>query len=414
MRKRAIIPFAVATAAALVLSACSGGGGAGSPSGSASGSPIIVGVINPLSGATAQDAGQVNNGYQLAADQTNAKGGVNGHPINLVFGDAGTADQGTTTAQRLITNENAKVLVGTYVSAVSDTASQTAARYNIPYWETNALSDSLTTRGLKNYFRVGINATYMGGSVSDAIPLLEKQTGKDIKNTTVYITHEDSIYGTSVAAAQQAALTAAGATVVDNIPYSASATDLTAPILKGKQDNADVWMQTGYTNDDILIFRTAQAQNWRPSVIWGGTGGSALSSGVGADWLNGVLSSDYPQDLNQTFGPGSDQFLADYKAKYGSEPTLPQALTAYSGFLGLVSVLQKTGGDPTLSAFSTAALGLDEPASTYPTGAGIKFDGNQQNTRASIIVDQWQSGVQKTVFPPAAVPAGNAVIPSKR
>ena len=45
--------------------------------------------------------------------------------------------------------------MGTYVSSISATASDAALRYNRLYWETNAVFQALTERGLPNFIRSG-------------------------------------------------------------------------------------------------------------------------------------------------------------------------------------------------------------------------------------------------------------------
>lgn len=78
--------------AAAVLAACgsSGSGGSGSSSGIASG-PIKIGVIVPLSGPLATIGQAELDGVKVAVQLQNAKGGIDGHKLDLISGD----DQGT-------------------------------------------------------------------------------------------------------------------------------------------------------------------------------------------------------------------------------------------------------------------------------------------------------------------------------
>jgi branched-chain amino acid transport system substrate-binding protein len=404
---------------ALALTAC-GAGGTGSASGGSQNastgndngsSPIVIGVVNPLQGDTAEGAQQLNNGYKLAVQEANHKGGVDGHKIKLQFANAATASEGQTAAQQLITKDNAEILVGTFVSAVSNTASQTAARYKVPYWDTNALANKLTKRGLKNFFRVGMNSTYFGKSIKSAIPLFEQCTGKDIKNIKIYFDHENSIYGTSVSKAQVAALRAAGATVIANDPYNPQSANFANVALRVKHARPDVWAFMGYTQDSIELLNAAKQQDFRPAAIFGGTGGRALLKGVGQKYLNGVLSTDYPHDVNSSFGPGSHKFVKHYKQQYGRKPELPQAMTAYTGMEVLLRVLKKTDGDASLNKFAKAAMSLDVPRNSLPTGSGVKFNDNHQNTRVATVIDQWQNGVLTTVAPKKAVEKGTSFDP---
>src|SRR5215211_2370226 len=75
----------VATAA-FVLAAC-GAGGAPS-TGSSSTDPITIGVSGPLTGTNAQYGVQWKKGFDLALDEINGAGGVNGRPLQYQFEDS--------------------------------------------------------------------------------------------------------------------------------------------------------------------------------------------------------------------------------------------------------------------------------------------------------------------------------------
>ena len=102
--------------------------------------PIRVGAINPYTGPTALYGDELARGYQLAVDEANAKGGVIGRKVELIRGDAATPQQGIAAVDKLVTQDKVDVLVGTYLSAVSNAASDAAARYSKIYWDTNALA----------------------------------------------------------------------------------------------------------------------------------------------------------------------------------------------------------------------------------------------------------------------------------
>ena len=114
--------------------------------------PIRIGAINPYSGPVALYGDEVARGYQLAIDEANAKGGVIGRKIELFRGDAGNPQQGIAAVEKLV-SDKVDIFVGTYISAVSNAASDAAMRYSKIYWDTNALAADLTERGLPNFVR---------------------------------------------------------------------------------------------------------------------------------------------------------------------------------------------------------------------------------------------------------------------
>src|SRR4249919_680450 len=120
--------------------------------------PLRIGAINPYSGPLALYGDELARGYQLAVDELNAKGGVLGRKVELVRGDATTPQQGIAAVDQLVTRDKAEVFIGTYVSAISNAASDAALRHQKIYWDTNALATELTERKLPNFVRAGPNA----------------------------------------------------------------------------------------------------------------------------------------------------------------------------------------------------------------------------------------------------------------
>ena len=83
--------------------------------------------------------------------------------------------------ERLITREKVEMIVGTYATTASLSASETAAKYNTSFIETHAITDSLTERGLVNYFRVGPRAVDFAQTSADfIIKELSAKLGKKV------------------------------------------------------------------------------------------------------------------------------------------------------------------------------------------------------------------------------------------
>ena len=152
--------------------------------------PIRIGAINPYSGPVALYGDEVARGYQLAIDEANAKGGVIGRKIELFRGDAGNPQQGIAAVEKLV-SDKVDIFVGTYISAVSNAASDAALRYSKIYWDTNALAADLTERGLPNFVRSGpYAASFAEVSANAARDLIAPALGKPIKGLKVWIESE--------------------------------------------------------------------------------------------------------------------------------------------------------------------------------------------------------------------------------
>src|SRR5579871_459876 len=99
--------FSIAVAAALVAGSAS----ADEPS-------VKVGAIEDLTGPTARYGVAIKNGFELAAEQINAKGGVlQGRKIEMLFEDAaGQKDQAITAGKKLIARDKVVALLGPTLS----------------------------------------------------------------------------------------------------------------------------------------------------------------------------------------------------------------------------------------------------------------------------------------------------------
>src|ERR1043165_240153 len=362
--------------------------------------PIRIGAINPYSGPVALYGDEVARGYQLAIDEANAKGGVIGRKVELFRGDAGNPQQGIAAVEKLV-SDKVDIFVGTYISAVSNAASDAAMRYSKIYWDTNALAADLTERGLPNFVRSGpYSASFAEVSANATRDLLAPALGKPVKGLKVWIESEDSIYGTSIAKRQKEILEKEGATVVGVGAHNFRAIDLTDSVLRAKGAAPDVWINTGYVPDGNLLLRTMRDQQDRSRF-------EALDTfetfdALGAEYLEGVAVVGYPRpDQTEAYGPGAAAYLAAYKKKYERDPLAPQGMAAYVGVQMLIEAIA-AAGSVDMEKVRAGAARMDKPAKSYATGFGARFDDKFQNTRAFPTVVQWQSGKIVTVFPKEA------------
>ena len=374
---------------------------------------LRIGAINPYSGPLALYGDELARGYQLAIDLKNASGGILGRKVELVRGDASTPQQGVSVVDQLATREKIDAFIGTYVSAVSNAASDAALRHQKVYWDTNALALDLTERRLPNFIRSGPNAVNFGEvsvrAVIDAIAPALKISPKDLK---VWVEHEDTISGKSISDAQVRLLKEKGAQVLSQSGHNFRAADLTDSILRARRAQPDVWMNMGFVPDTNLLLKTMREQNFKPkAIVLTGTGDTFETlEAVGAEFLEGVFVVSYPRpDVSEKFAPGAAAYLAAYRKAYNRDPIAPQSLTAYAGMLMLLETIQAAGSTD-MAKVREAATRLDKPVNAYSSGFGAKFNDTMQNTRASPNVIQWQKGKQVTVFPVDARSAGVAMV----
>src|ERR1700739_4551025 len=173
----------------------------------------VIGVIYPLSGASAQIGVDAQKAFETAADIINknydfdlplARGeglpGLGGAKVQLIFADHQSDPQkGRAEAERLITQEKVCAVIGTYQSAVAVTVSQTCERYQIPFVSAENSSPSLHRRGLKYFFRASPHDEMFSKAMFDLFDDLRKK-GQKIETLSMF--HEDTIFGTDSGNAQ--------------------------------------------------------------------------------------------------------------------------------------------------------------------------------------------------------------------
>jgi len=123
----------------------------------AQGAPIKVGILQPVSGAMSYSGQQGRLGATLALEEINAGGikALGGAKLDPVFGDAQSTPEGGNAEVEKMNAAGVAAVVGGYVSSICLAASQTAARYDLPYIVDVGVTDAIVTRGLKNTFRFG-------------------------------------------------------------------------------------------------------------------------------------------------------------------------------------------------------------------------------------------------------------------
>jgi branched-chain amino acid transport system substrate-binding protein len=382
-----------------------------------------IGALYPLSGPLALLGTENLDGARIAVDMINDRGGIAGNKIELVTGDASTPDKAQSEAERLSSLENLKIITGTYSSGLSYAASQVVERRGGIFWETGGISDGLTRRGFKNYFRVVFTASQNGQLAADLVKnVIAKKLGKAPKDLKVLIVHEDSDYGTSVALAAEAQAKALGFKVGDRIPYKASTTDLSSLVLRMKVDAPDIVIASSYANDALLLQRQMKQLGVNVAAFIG-TGGiyglPSFATGLG-NAVNGIFDTEGSAAVN-TGALSSDAAaqLAEFKKRFVSAHGKPPSYVGVQGFVGtyllLDTVLRKAGSLDPDKVHAAAAL-VDIPEGGTALGWGVKFAGENdpmrgQNLRAFPVGQQWQNGKLLVVSPDNVKTADAILVP---
>ncbi|MEI3606640.1 ABC transporter substrate-binding protein [Pseudogracilibacillus sp. SE30717A] len=385
----------------LFLTAC--GGGSKGSSGSDDG-PIKLGALFPLTGDLALLGEESYRGAELAVEEINANGGINGREVELVKGDAVDPDAAQAEANRLINQENIQSIVGSYSSGIAFAASEVAERNGALYWELGAVADNVTDREYQSILRTNPPASMFSVVHINFIKdVVAAELGKDLSDIKVAIAHEDSSYGTTIADEAEKLAEAEGINVVSIQPYSSTSNDLTSVILNIKKADPDVLIVVSYINDAILISRQMKELNVEVPVFIGSGGGHTMTDFADAVGENSehILNVDFPQyEINKDATPGMEEFLAAYEEKFGSEPRSGHSLANYMGMKVVLEIIEEADGELDPEKLREVAMNYKVEKNTTATGWGVEFDEvSGQNKLSEPYITQWIDGELITVYP---------------
>ena len=362
----------------------------------AQGAPIKVGVLHPVSGALSYSGQQGRIGAQLAIEEINAAGGIkslHGAKIDPMYADAQSTPDGGNAEVEKMNAAGVAAVVGGYASAICLAASQTAARYDLPYVVDVGVVDSIVTRGLKNTFRFGPGFGVIAKTALDNLVGINEQAGKPAK--TALIVHEDSAFGAGLAKLLNAHLPERGFQVVETISHPTPTRDFNNVVLKIKAQNPDLVIPANYYNEYVLLARTMQQQRIRPKGIYSVLGGAASSYKFVKEFPE---AAQYIMDCNHWFDPKNPKALElKKKVEAKGEFYTYEVYMNYSCMLLLADALERAASADRANIIS--ALDNSTFAGHVMPYGPTKFV-NGQNQGAAPVNTQVIGGDIQVILPP--------------
>jgi branched-chain amino acid transport system substrate-binding protein len=319
-----------AAAVAMMLSACGDGLGSGGGDKKDEG-PIVLGMLTPLSGSSAAIGPYMKNGAQLAIDEINGAGGVNGRKLELkVEDDACDAKSAAAAASKLVT-AGVQISVGGYCSGATLPTLPIFENADIPMIIPAANSNELVKQHKKNVFL--INGT--GTQQADAALTFIKKQGA----TKVALMDDNTSYSKDLADATAKLLTGSPA-VAGRESVTAGESDYSANVNAILKSNPDLIYWTGYYQEGGLIIRQLRQAGYKGTImVADGSVDQKLVDIAGAANAEGVFATmtQTPDTLS-----GAEKWIADYKSKYGAEPG-PYSTQSYDAVRVAAEAVKKAG-----------------------------------------------------------------------
>jgi branched-chain amino acid transport system substrate-binding protein len=352
---------------------------------------IKVGVLLPLTGAQAKFGEIEKRSYEMAAEEINAKGGVNGKKIELLFeDDTGKPDVGRSGVEKLISREKVPVITGGYSSSVTAAAAPVAQQFKVPFVICTGSADDVTEKGYDYVFRVNPPASEYPNAVKSFL----HEVGKDVK--TVALLYENSAFGQSSSKSFEADAVALGLKIVVKEGYQAGAIDFKPILTKVKAANPDMIYMVSYVMDASLLIRQSKELRINPKMFVGGGAGFTLPEFAksAGDASDGVYSATLWVDTLPF--PGAKAYASNFRKKFGSE-TEYHGAEAYATMYVVADALKRAKSITPKDVRD--ALAKTDMKTVFGPVKFISYGKKTQQNKLDTYLVQWQKGNLEAVWP---------------
>lgn len=308
---------------------------------------FVIGGLGPLTGTAATYGTSVRNGAQIAIDEINAAGGVNGVQLALIFADDEADSAKAVTAYENLMDKGMQVLIGATTSGVSVALNDSVGKDGI-LQITPSASQLEAVSVNSNAFRVCFTDPLQGIAMAD-------YTYNTLGYRSVAVIHnQDDDYSVGIYKAFIEEFEKLGGKIAEDVSFAKDATDFSAQMTKVAASDAD------------FLFMPIYAEKAAQIIIAANDKGVDIPL-LGADGLDGILEYLDGDNAKLCEGlvyltpfvstdsdPKVQSFTNTYNKKFGKDPD-QFAADAYDAVYLAAAAIEKTGcADP--AALDNAAL----------------------------------------------------------
>jgi branched-chain amino acid transport system substrate-binding protein len=349
-----------------------------------------LGVVGPITGANAAFGAQLKNGAQMAVDDVNAKGGMNGQKVTLEIGDdVADPKQGVSVANKFAA-DGVKFVDGHFNSGVTMPASLVYQENGMLEVTPSATNPQITERKMWNVFRT-CGRDDQQGAVAAAYIL------KHFKGKKIAVVHDKTTYGKGLADETIKSMAKGGMKPVLYEGINVGEKDFSALVSKIKAANADLVYWGGLHTEGGLIVRQMRDQGVKTQMM--GADGITTDefASIGGPGVEGTLMT-FPPD------PRNNPAAKDVVAKFRANKFEPEAYTLYS-YAAVQVMAQAAAAAKSLDPKTVAAK--MHSGMTFKTVIGpISYDKKGDITRLDYVMYIWKKDATGKItyveLPPSA------------
>ncbi|GAA4481550.1 branched-chain amino acid ABC transporter substrate-binding protein [Microbacterium panaciterrae] len=309
-RATRILTAALAAGVLILTAGCSGGLASGGGGASADSGPIKLGMLAPFSGSESAFGNYMKFGAQLAIDEINAKGGIDGRKLSLeVQDDACDATTAVAAANKLVT-DGVVASVGGYCSGATLPTLPIFNEAKIPMVIPAANSNELVKQKLPGVFLINGTGTQQAAA---AVKYAQKSGAK-----TVGAINDATAYSKDLATSFTEQAKAAGLTVSLDAVITPGENDYSAVATQLANAKPDLVYWTGYYQEGGLIDRQSADAGFTGTFLVGDGSVDAKFAEIAGKGYTAHVLGTFTQTPDML--KGADKWIADYKKLAGADP----------------------------------------------------------------------------------------------
>lgn len=315
---------------------------------------VLAGVSGPLTGPNAQYGAQWKKGFDLALDRINAGGGYQGRKFAYQFEDSQSDPrQSVAVAQKFVADPAIIIELGDFSSTASMAAS--------PIYQRGRLVQFGFTNSHPDFTKGGDYMWSNSPSQADEQPKNAEYAVKKLGLKRLAVLHLNTDWGRSAKDAFAAAAKGDEAEIVDVEAYLPTEQDFRSMLDRARNAKPDGLILLSYYADAALIARQIRDLGLKQTIVAASSVYSPKLIELAGPAANGIytMAEFFPSEDR----PEVKAFVADFRARYGTDPDMFNAM-AYDTMVLFAALVTQFG--PTRQAMHDGLARIkDVPSVVY-------------------------------------------------
>ena len=278
---------------------------------------LKIGAPQPMTGPDAPFGSKFKKAYDLALEEINSKGGVQGKKIEIIIEDHQAKNPlAATVTEKLIAQYKVLALTGGRASGQAVEIASVAQRLKTPYVVDHPSADIITAKGFEWVFRNNPTGSIYPQAFNKFISEVPGALPK-----SAAVVYDNTVFGKTIANSVMAFLKSKNVPIVSDEAYPVNTLDFKPLMTKVKAQNPDFLLMVAVsTTDAILLTRQAKEMGVAPRAFvgfGGGFGVADIATELGPLSENVFSSAAWSGNPND---PATKAFYKKFFDKYNFYP----------------------------------------------------------------------------------------------